>query len=130
MFIFSFNDESKISPILLDRLIIIKTDGFKDTDKLEIANKFLLPKILSKIKIDEKDISIDNAVIKYIIEKYTDEKGVRKLNQCLNAIISKINILLLTEDLTIIDNLFDEFKEPFIINKLLTDKILKKCSPI
>ena len=90
LFIFSFNDITKVNPILLDRLIVIKTKGFEKEDKLNISKKFLIPKILEKLGISHTDFVLDDNVIEHIIEKYTDEKGVRKLQQYLEAIISKI----------------------------------------
>ena len=41
--IFSFNDYKKVNPILLDRLILIKTKGYENTDKLAIAKEYLIP---------------------------------------------------------------------------------------
>jgi len=125
LFIFSFNDISKVNPILLDRLIVIKTKGFDTDDKLQIVNKFLLPRIIKKLNIEESEFCINDDNIKYMIDTYTEEKGVRKLEQCIATIFSKLNILLLTEDLDLIDNLFDKYEKPFIITNNLIDKILK-----
>ena len=49
LFIFSYNDKTKINPILLDRLICIKTDDFKTEDKIEIAKNYLLKEIFESI---------------------------------------------------------------------------------
>ena len=45
MFIFSYNDEKKVNPVLKDRMYRIKTDGYKNNDKCIIAHRYLIPKI-------------------------------------------------------------------------------------
>ena len=45
MFIFSYNDESKVNPILKDRMYRINTGGYKNEQKCVIANKYLIPRI-------------------------------------------------------------------------------------
>ena len=94
IFIFSYNDPSKINPILLDRMYKIQTKGFKLYDKTKITNSFLIPEILKEFGLDKGSITINDETIKYIIENYTDnEEGVRNLRRNISDIISKINIL-------------------------------------
>ena len=69
LFIFSFNDESLVDPILKDRMNVINTDGFDPKDKLKIANEYLLPTIYDGFKIDPKDILFSEATITDIIER-------------------------------------------------------------
>ena len=106
LFIFSYNDESKINPILLDRMYRISTTGYNVKDKMQIATKYLLPVIKREIKFADEDIIIQEDVLKYIIEKFTDsESGVRNLKRCLEIIFSKLNLYrLMKPDV----NLFDE----------------------
>jgi ATP-dependent Lon protease len=92
-FIFSYNDESKINPILLDRMNKIKTDGFDTKSKTVIANKYLLPKILKEFSFSSLDITIEDEALNNIISNYTEnENGVRNLKRCLEEIISNCNI--------------------------------------
>lgn len=92
LFIFSFNDEKLIDPILKDRMYVIKTKGFDIDDKIEITNKYLLPQLFDTFKYDN-NIKISNDIIKDIINNYTNkEKGVRNLKRCLESIISKVNM--------------------------------------
>ena len=106
LFIFSYNDESKINPILLDRMYRISTTGYNVKDKMQIATKYLLPVIKREIKFADEDIIIQEDVLKYIIEKFTDsESGVRNLKRCLEIVFSKLNLYrLMKPDV----NLFDE----------------------
>ena len=94
LFIFSYNDASKIDSILLDRIHRVKFDHLTIDDKLVIVHKHLLPEMYKQIGI--KDIiEIDDEVLKFIIEEYTCEPGVRKLKEILFEIISEINLSIL-----------------------------------
>ena len=97
VFIFSYNDQDKINPILLDRLIQIKTTGFETEDKIKIFNEFLYKNIEKNLGIKQK-IEFSDKIIKFLIEKYTNEKGVRQLNKITYAIMSKINLSILIKD--------------------------------
>ena len=67
-FIFSFNDKSKISPILLDRMEIISFSSYSFTEKMHIAKSFLLPTIIQNIFGEKKDtIQISDDQLKTII---------------------------------------------------------------
>ena len=94
IFIFSYNDTSKVNPILLDRLYKIKTEGFDASKKLNISKEYLIPKILKDFNLCDSEVTFTNDVIKLIIEKYAEkEEGVRNLKRCLETIVSKINVL-------------------------------------
>ncbi len=94
IYIFSYNDPSKVNPILLDRLFKIKTEGFNQEKKLKISKEYLLPRIYKDYNIDENVVSFTDAAINKIIEKYANkEEGVRNLKGCLDTIVSKINVL-------------------------------------
>jgi ATP-dependent Lon protease len=116
-FIFSYNDESKINPILLDRMYKIRTDGFKLDSKLEIAKKFLLPKILNEFNFNNQEIQITDDVIKELINNNTEkESGVRNLKRCLEQIVSSCNILRYDPSGELLINKIKNFKLPFTIN--------------
>ena len=93
-FIFSYNDPSKVNPILLDRLYKINTDGFNEKSKLTICQDYLLPKILEEYNFNSSDITITKDAVRNIIQHCTDnEKGVRNLKRCIETVVSKINVL-------------------------------------
>ena len=128
LFIFSYNDESKISPILLDRMYKIKTDGYSSKEKIVISNNYLLPKIREQIKFNTNEIIIDNEVLSYIIEKYTSgEKGVRNIKRCLEIIYSKLNLFRLMKPNTnlFINEIKLDIKFPCNITKNMIDNLLK-----
>lgn len=93
LFIFSFNDESKVDSILKDRMNVINTDGFNNKEKRKITREYLLPGIYKEYNLKKEDIVFEDDIINNIIENYTtNEKGVRNLKRCLYNIVSKINI--------------------------------------
>lgn len=97
LFVFSYNDITKVDPILLDRILNIKLEGYKCRDKMHIARSYFIPEIAKNIGMDATHVDINDDCIKYIIEKYTDEEGVRTLRKSLDTIYLKINTLILTQ---------------------------------
>ena len=117
LFIFSYNDVSCIDRILLDRIHRIKFDNLTIFDKLEIVNKYILPEYFEKFNIS--NVIMNDEVIKYIIEKYTLESGVRKLKELIFEIISEINLEILKQE--------TELPIPFHVTiDLIKNKYLKK----
>jgi ATP-dependent Lon protease len=98
LFIFSYNDESKVNRILKDRMYVIHTKGFKTDDKIKICNEYLIPEIFDTFAFSKEEILFSDEIIKNIIEKYTHgEEGVRNLKRCIETIVSKINIHILSD---------------------------------
>lgn len=98
LFIFSYNDESKINPILKDRMYHIETKGYNNEEKNIIANQYLMPKIRENVSFNEGDIIITDEILEYINSNLTNsEKGVRNLKRCIEIIHNKINLYRLME---------------------------------
>lgn len=96
LWVFTYNDESKINPILADRMYKINTGGYSTKEKLHIASDYLIPKIEQGINFAKGEIVFGDEVLTTIIEKYTDgEQGVRNLKRCLEIIYTKINLFKL-----------------------------------
>ena len=128
LFIFSYNDESKVNPILKDRMYRIQTGGYDSKQKIVIANNYLIPKIAKTVKFNKEDIIIPDETISHICSTYTEgEKGVRNLKRCLEIIYTKLNLYrLMKAD----SNLFDKEKSlkvefPFKITREIVDKLIK-----
>lgn len=93
LFIFSYNDESKINPILKDRMYRIKTKGYMVEEKTTIATDYLLPKAREQVGFSEGDVVFTPEVFKHITEKHTGgEQGVRTLKRCVEIIHTKLNL--------------------------------------
>ena len=129
LFIFSYNDESKINPILKDRMYRIKTKGYSGKEKTAIANNYLLPKIREQVKFNNGDIIIPDEVIGYINETHCNkEDGVRNMKRCLEIIHTKLNLYRLMKPDS---NLFEgemslKVEFPFKVTKDIVDKLIKK----
>ena len=98
LFIFSYNDESKINPILRDRMYRIMTKGYEKKEKMVISRNFLLPKIREQVAFKEDELKIPDETLDAIInnESITKcEEGVRNLKRCLEIIHTKLNLFRL-----------------------------------
>jgi len=89
---FTFNNIEKVNPILRDRMIIIKADKYSLKDKIELSRNFLIKEICKSYNITDTDIIINDREIEYIINKTTEEDGVRNLQRNINNIYSHINM--------------------------------------
>jgi ATP-dependent Lon protease len=114
LFIFSYNDVNAIDKILLDRIHRIKFDIIDITDKITITQKYILPDLFKKMGLYNKIIFTDE-VIKYIIETYTNEPGVRKLKEILFEITGEINLKALKNETTYV---FPKIICPFEIDNI------------
>jgi ATP-dependent Lon protease len=129
LFIFSYNDESKVNPILRDRMYRIQTKGYDRKQKSVISRDYLLPKIQEQVKFSTEDIIIPDESLHYIIETHCNkEDGVRNLKRCLEIIHTKLNLYRLMRPDT---NLFEEdmsikVQFPFTVTKDVIDKLIKK----
>ena len=128
LFIFSYNDISKVNPILRDRMFVIRTEGYTPPQKMIIAKKYLSPVIRNNVNFRQEDIIITDEALHYIIEHYTyDEKGVRNLKRCIENIYTKLNLFRLMKPDT---NLFEKeltlnVSFPFTVTVDILKKIIK-----
>jgi ATP-dependent Lon protease len=130
LFIFSYNDESRVNPVLLDRMYKIRTTGYGTKDKTFIAQNHLIPRIRSEVAFAEGDIVIPDSVIEYLVENHTHkEAGVRNLKRCLEIIYTKLNLYRLMRPGT---QLFEDTEQllevsfPYTVNREVVDKLIKK----
>ncbi|MDW7973506.1 MAG: endopeptidase La, partial [Thermodesulfovibrio sp.] len=89
MFICTANVTYTISPTLLDRLEIINFSGYTWEEKLQIAKKYLIPKVLKNHGAKVSEIEFTDEAIKEIIDKYTREAGVRNLEREIANVVRK-----------------------------------------
>ena len=128
MFVFSANDISKIDRVLLDRFLVVELEGYGSKEKMEIAEKFLLPGALKEVNLGER-IGIPKDVIQHVLETYAkEEKGVRELKRCMEQIAQKLNMLRLFNSPDLPFHIKD-FSLPFILKREHVDKFLKEKKP-
>ena len=130
LFIFSYNDENLVNPILKDRMYRIQTKGYDCKEKIVIARNYLLPKIREQVNFLEKDIIITDEIIQYIVqtEGFTKkEDGVRNLKRCLEIIYTKLNLFRLVKpEVNLFGKQLDlEVSFPFTVTKKVVDLFIK-----
>ena len=130
LFIFSYNDESKVNPILRDRMYRIQTKGYDAKEKVIISRKYLLPKIREQVNFNEDDVIIPDETIKHIVanESMTkEEDGVRNLKRCLEIIHTKLNLFrLMKKDTPLFDkDIKLEVSFPFTVNPKEADILIQ-----
>ena len=92
LMVFTFNDRSKIDPILLDRMTVIKTQSLSLNDKKIVTRKHLIPQITKLMDIHPSEIKISDLQIEKIIHDYTREAGARQLKRILENLIQELNL--------------------------------------
>ena len=89
MFVCTANSLNIPTP-LLDRMEIIRIPGYIEDEKVNIANKYLLPKQMSRNGIKDNEIKLNKEVILALIRYYTREAGVRGLERQIAKILRKV----------------------------------------
>ena len=129
LFIFSYNDESRVNPILRDRMYRIQTKGYDCKEKCIISQNYLLPSIRNQVNFGNDQIIINDEVIKYIIDQYTEkEDGMRNLKRCLEIIHTKINLyrLMKPDSKLFEDDILLDVKFPFEVTTDVVNKLIKR----
>ncbi|MBK5202372.1 MAG: endopeptidase La [Prolixibacteraceae bacterium] len=90
LFIATANTLNTIAPALRDRLELIEISGYITEEKMEIAKRHLIAKQLKNNGLKNDDIVFSDNILKYIIDNYTRESGVRELDKTISKICRKI----------------------------------------
>lgn len=90
IFITTANDLGAIPEPLFDRMEIIEFSGYTDVEKLNIAKKYLIPRVLKKSGITDKQLQFTDLAVMTIITKYTFEAGLRSFERELYKIARKV----------------------------------------
>jgi len=98
LFIATANSLDTIHPALRDRMEIIDISGYTTEEKVQIAKKHLVPKQKVEHGLDNKTLTITDAALHKLVEGYTRESGVRKLEQQIGKLIRKITKSIAMEE--------------------------------
>ena len=126
LFIFSYNDENRINPILRDRLYNIPVKGYNEKEKYEIAKSYMIPNIEKEFGYSTGEVILNQDIINIIIRQFTvPEEGVRNLKRSLETIFRKINYYrMLSPDLKKPD-IYKDVQFPCTVSSSLLDKLLE-----
>jgi hypothetical protein len=104
LMVFSFNDESKLNPVLRDRFTIIQTKGFTHAEQFKISQDFLLPDLCRNVGIASDSVLLESRpVCDFACEHFGAGKpgsgtgGLRGLRQALEACVMQVNKLRLVQ---------------------------------
>ncbi len=89
LFIITANSLDRISYPLLNRMEVIEISGYTEQEKLQIANNYLMLKLLKEANLPIEQFKIDEIIIKQLIKHYTKESGVRDIERILRTIVQK-----------------------------------------
>jgi ATP-dependent Lon protease len=98
LFICTANQLDTIPGPLLDRMETLRLSGYVAEEKLSIARRHLWPKQLQRHGLDDEQLKINDAALKYVIDSYCREAGVRSLEKQLARIMRKSIVRLLDQD--------------------------------
>jgi ATP-dependent Lon protease len=96
VFIATANVADTIPAPLLDRMDLIRLDGYTTPEKVFIADRYLLPRQLERAGLTPADVDIADGVVERVIEGYTREAGVRSLERALGRLARKVTAKVAT----------------------------------
>jgi ATP-dependent Lon protease len=121
LFLCTANQLDTIPRPLLDRMEIIQLAGYIADEKLQIGRRYLLPRQLSRAGLKKKDVKIDAATMRAIIEGYARDAGVRRLEKQFGKIVRKAVVKLLDGEKSPIVVTKDDLKE-YLGNPVFRDE--------
>jgi ATP-dependent Lon protease len=95
LFVCTANQLDTIPAPLLDRMEVIGLSGYIAAEKLQIARKYLLPRQIEKAGLARRDVRIDSATLRALIDGYARDAGVRRLEKQLGKIVRKSVVKIL-----------------------------------
>lgn len=122
----SYNDRSKVDPILLDRFIELDVKPYNIQDKISIVKNYVLSELKTIIGFPYK-LEMDDLTIKQLINDYTIEAGVRDIKRKIELILLKLNKLRLTNEL---DKYLHSSGDKIVLNSQMVDELVDSTSKI
>jgi len=109
LIVFSFNDPDLIDPILKDRITIIETHPLSTKEKVTIIQDYMFPEICKDVGFNKGEVILSEDLIRFLIDTYTNEAGVRKIKEKIVEIVRDINLNRFHDD--------TKYAIPFVITK-------------
>ncbi len=124
MFITTANSTDTIPSPLLDRMEVIELSGYTREDKLRIAKKYLVKKQLKKNGLEAAQCKFAATALRSIIDDYTREAGVRKLEQAIAAVCRKSAAMIVSGETDGVSVTASNIKEFLGNPKFTSDELL------
>ncbi len=90
MFICTANSIGSIPPALTDRMEVIRLPGYLETEKVEIAKRFLVPKQRAAAGLKPGDVEVTDSALRDLVQGWTREAGVRNLEREVAGLCRKV----------------------------------------
>ena len=90
LFLTTANDAAAIPVPLLDRMELIRIPGYLESEKLEIARRFLLPRQRSGAGLEDSELDVPSETLLQLVRQYTREAGVRNLEREIASVCRKV----------------------------------------
>jgi ATP-dependent Lon protease len=89
LFIATANVAEQIPEALLDRLEVIRIDGYTEDEKVAIAQRYLVPRAERRNGLEAGEVAIDDEALRRIVTEYTREAGVRNVERLIQKVLRK-----------------------------------------
>src|SRR5262249_27947043 len=89
-FITTANSLDPVPRPLLDRMEVLRLTGYSEEEKVEIANRYLLPRQLKEAGLTAEQLQLTPEGLRHVISRYTREAGVRELERALGRVARKV----------------------------------------
>jgi ATP-dependent Lon protease len=94
LFLATANVAETIPDALLDRMEVVRLDGYTEDEKVAIARNHLLPRQLSRAALEPSEVEIDDDALRLIAGEHTREAGVRQLERAIARVLRKVTTML------------------------------------
>ncbi|MEP7195583.1 MAG: endopeptidase La [Saprospiraceae bacterium] len=121
LFVATANSVSSIQAPLLDRMEIIELQGYSLEEKMDIAEKHLIPQQLAEHGLNSKQVIIPKPFLEKVIDEYTRESGVRTLSRQLAAVMRKAAIKIAEDKNATVEFEINDLKDILGVHKFNND---------
>jgi ATP-dependent Lon protease len=90
LFVTTANTLGTIPQPLLDRMEVLRLPGYSEEEKLEIAKRYLVPRQVKETGLTPSDLTLPDETLRHVIERYTRESGVRRLERAIGRLARKV----------------------------------------
>lgn len=128
LFVFSFNDENKVHPILKDRMQVIHCSGYNEKEKKVILTQYVWPTLLERLSFQASELILTDEAINFLIQEHSQqEEGVRTLIRVVENVVTRLNLLRIAgkqEDVSRRLKFAMDISFPLTITREVVEKLL------